>query len=720
MTGVATRAGSADYLLSPSPDAKTRGAHRPVDRKFRPDIQGLRAVAVGLVVASHCGLPFFGGGYVGVDVFFVISGFLITAHLLEELVADGRIRLARFYARRMLRLLPVSSLVVIATLFAAYTWWVPLRSRGAGLDALSSSLYVINIRLAELGTDYMHAASDVSAFQHFWSLAVEEQFYLCWPLLLLAGSLIWWQLPSRHAIRQANIPMATAALVALTIGSLVVSTMLTQQDSPWAYFGLQSRAWELGIGALVAVAATQTRRLADLDGAVAGLLTWSGLAAIGAAGFFYSTATRFPGVAALLPVLGAAAVIAGGCAAPRAGAETVLRLWPMQQIGKVSYGWYLWHWPFLMFGPIALGVEAPGGRWKLTFAAGALAVALLSLYIVEDPVRNLRALKAKAPRGLAVGAALTALSAAVALTVVFVPRLLTSDKPAPELSISSAAQLGPLLTLAKDNTVVPRNITPTLDAALDDGPHTPGACNAEYNVVSTAAAFAAGCNRFGDPNGKSTVVLFGDSHAYQWFGAINEIARQRGQRLVVLTKQACSAAWATLVQNSPSTRANCVKWRDDAFEQIEALHPDQIVMTSLMAGGPPVGARAANADPAWADAWSVSFRRLHTAGIQVTFLEDTAKPPVDVPTCLSGHLLSAQECAGGQSAMSQWNRRGLIRAAAYGEGISVIDTLPWLCIDAVCPPIVGNVLVYRDASHITDTYARALAPVLDRSLPSTG
>jgi peptidoglycan/LPS O-acetylase OafA/YrhL len=309
---------------------------QPTSRlEYRGDIEGMRAVAVLLVVIGHASIGWLAGGYVGVDVFFVISGFLITSLLTKELASTGNISIRHFYARRALRLLPASTLVLLATLIAAWSWLSPLRFTDTVRDIVASAFYVINFRLADIGTDYLASADPPSPVQHFWSLAVEEQFYLFWPVLILLATL--W---SRRR-GQARFDLLAVVLATLTVSSLALSWFVTRQSAPWAYFGTHTRAWELGIGAMVALGAPKLERIPRV---AAELAAWTGLAAIITAAVVYDEYTPFPGIAALVPVGGAALLIAAGCRTSAAG--RLLAVAPMRVLGKLSYGWYLWHWPF--------------------------------------------------------------------------------------------------------------------------------------------------------------------------------------------------------------------------------------------------------------------------------------------------------------------------------------------------------------------------------------
>jgi peptidoglycan/LPS O-acetylase OafA/YrhL len=674
---------------------------------FRADIEGLRAVAVLLVVASHAGVGAVAGGYVGVDVFFVISGFLITSLLLREVRCTGRISLSRFYARRALRLLPASTLVLAATLAAAWWWLTPLRFAEFARDAAAGAAYVSNIRFALSGTDYLASAETPSPFQHLWSLAVEEQFYLLWPALILA---VTW--------RRFSPRLLAFALTVLCAGSLVLSVTETQRSAPWAYFGAHTRIWELGLGALVALAAGRLARLSPRVAAVGG---WAGLAAIGAAALLYDDSTAYPGYAAVLPVAGAAAVLAAGCTAPAGGAGTLLATRPMQAVGRLSYGWYLWHWPVLLIGPAALGVAAGLGV-NLLLCLGALALAAVSLVLVENPVRRHPGLRARPVRGLAVGAALTVGAAVAALLMSLAPPSVragaaVADVPA---ALNDTADPGSLLTeliaTATRAEELPANVTPPLVQARADLPEP---YDAQCHLSATAVRLPGPCV-YGDLNGARTMVLFGDSHAAQWFPPLQELARTHGWRLYVRTKSSCSVA-DVLTYHASLKRAytECQAWRRQQLAEFRTLSPDMIVASSSFNTDRPM---AAPRDPdgeaeVWRIGWSRTLRDLTATGAQVSFLVDTPFRTSVPADCLAANPERMTACA---DPVAVTLRRPEIRAVAAAEaqaaGATVIDPVPWLCA-ATCPSVLGNLLVYRDANHMTTGYARMLAPLLFPRLP---
>jgi peptidoglycan/LPS O-acetylase OafA/YrhL len=365
----------------------------------------LRAVAIVAVVLYHAHVGFAGGGYVGVDVFFVVSGFLITGLLWRELERHGRISFASFYGRRVRRLLPMSVLVVIVTLIASAQWLPPLQLHDVIKDAIASSLYVANFRFALQSTSYLASSAPPSPFQHFWSLAVEEQFYLVWPALLVGIWTVWCRV-GRHSRHRAAVSQAKAAgaLLAVCVGSFALSLWLTSTNQPWAFFLLPSRAWELGAGGLLALGAPWCARLSK---ATAVCLGWGGVALIVWSITRLSGTTAFPGVAALAPVAGTVAVIAAGSNASVFGPVALLGRRSFQVIGTLSYSWYLWHWPVLVIAPAIVG-HALGVWDNLGLVAFSGVIAAVSVVVVEAPIRYSRRLALRSGSALALAGALTA------------------------------------------------------------------------------------------------------------------------------------------------------------------------------------------------------------------------------------------------------------------------------------------------------------------------
>ncbi len=684
----------------------TRTHHDRPD--FRPDIQGLRAVAVIVVVLYHAGVPILHGGYIGVDVFFVISGFVITTQLLREMTHTGRLSVRRFYARRIMRLLPAAVTVMTATLITSYLWLPRLRWHSIATDALTASGYFLNIRLAAQGTDYMSANQPPSPLQHFWSLAVEEQFYLIWPILL-GLSALW--LRRHHPHRAA----AAAIITTLAATSLGYGIWETNHSAPWSYFGSPTRAWELATGALIALAA---HRLTHLPPPLTSTLNWLGLAAITTAITLYNQNTPFPGYAALLPVLGAAAIITAGCAttAPTTTTHRLLSTAPMQGIGQLSYSWYLWHWPLLMIAPTALGLDLNTGR-GLVLAVMSLILAGITYVSIEDPLR--RSLRNRPWRAIITGTALSGtLALATTAGLIMLPNQIGSGQAQDTQSALAHAsvastQLRTLLNQGTQLEQVPANLTPPLAQAANDQPRLyHDGCDKGF----TGATITNVC-AYGDPTAKTSIVLFGDSHAGHWFPALDTIAHQRGWKLYVMTKSACSAATSLIYLDAlkrPYTE--CVNWRAAAIAWIRTNHPTMVIMSSNNGGPTPLDATG-DPDLAWTNAWLTTTHALHQPGTRLTFISDTPWPGTDIPDCLSAHFTDIRRCARPLArALSAPARRTMVANALGQAGVHVIDPVSWFCTDRICPAVVGNIMVYKDDSHISTAYSTALAPVLGEQL----
>ncbi|GAA4288136.1 acyltransferase family protein [Georgenia daeguensis] len=694
---------TATAAPTPSAPPARRARSQPHRDRFRPDIEGLRAVACGLVVLGHAGVSFLPGGYVGVDVFFVISGFLITSLLLREIARDGRVDLPRFYARRARRLLPAAALVVVATIVGAWFVLSPMVGKETAVDGLWTVFYALNLKLAAEGTDYLNAQEAPSLLQHFWSLAVEEQFYLLWPVLLMAvaGTLV--ARGSRAARTAADGPpkLRTArvavVLVLVIAGSLALSVWQTGAAQPWAYFGLHTRAWELAVGALLAVALPAVRRL---WGPAAVALGWAGLAAVLYAGVSFDSATPFPGYAAALPVSGAAAIIAAGVAAPGRGVGRLLGLRPLTTVGGLSYGWYLWHWPALTLLPAAFGLT-PSVPVLLLSAAAALILAAISLRLVENPVRFSPSLSAPGD-GLSLGFAVSSVLALTAVVALVAPG---GTPRGEQVDIATVAQepgtsLQPVLQESLDGGPVPENLTPQIESAKEDLPASRAdGCHADLLESAPTEPCV-----YGDPAGARTVVLFGDSHADQWQPAVHEAAAEAGWKVVHRTKSACTPASMTIDSEDLGRQyTECDTWREDVLSEMEELRPDLVLM------GASYGLGDAGAGE-WGEAMTTTMSRLTQAADRVVLVEDIPVRSSSGADCVAANLDDVSACALERSAATPHaDVADAVRDAVTRAGGEVVETLDWFCTDEACPEVIGNYLVHRDATHATASYVRFLA-----------
>jgi peptidoglycan/LPS O-acetylase OafA/YrhL len=676
------------------------------------------------VVGFHAGLAGWSGGYVGVDIFFVISGYLITGLLWHEWQATGSIALAAFYGRRARRLLPAALLVLLTTVLASVYLLPPLRAHTVLADAIAALFYVGNYRFAAQGTDYLGSTLPPSPVQHYWSLGVEEQFYLVWPALLLAALLI-----GRARSARAGSLRCGLALAVVAVSSFLLSWHWTPTLPAWAFFSAFSRAWELAAGGLLALIIP---RLGRLPRAGSLLVGWAGMVAILASVLLLDQATAFPGSAALYPVLGASAVIAAGAGPAPGSVRTVLGLPPIRHLGRLSYSWYLWHWPFLLLAPAVVG--HPLALWQRLAAVllSALA-ALITLVCLENPVRFASALRLRPRRGLVLAGALSCAGlCGCLLCAQLIPSTVGRGAAAAPLRIRLPAtspgrpsrgapeELGPVdrmqaqvqsaLAVALSQRELPVNLQPALAAAASDKaqPFFDG-CLSAWTTPEPADCYYA------DLAASRTVLLMGDSHAAQWLPAVDTAAKQRGWRVQFLGKSACPPLDTPIFSpylGRPYTE--CGQWLRDTIDEVRTEHPALVVVGVARHYDPSYGIGVYG--PAWITGLVRTVREIEAAGSPVLVLGPIPKPRSDVPTCLSAHLSDVSRCTlRGSQAVSA---AGLAaeRAAVIAAGGHYLDLSPLFCTAQLCPVVVGNDLVYRDDNHITTAYAQAMTPLVSTEL----
>jgi peptidoglycan/LPS O-acetylase OafA/YrhL len=673
------------------------------------------------VVLFHAGMPGVGGGYIGVDVFFVISGFLITGLLWREVAGTGTVRLGRFYGARARRLLPAATTVGVATSIGAALLLPPLQARTVLADGIASALYVGNYRFAIDGTDYLAADAPPSPFQHYWSLGVEEQFYLVWPALIIGTA--WLIRRIRVGTRPATTRVKPYLLVlaALTAVSFALSLAWTRSSPPWAFFSLPTRAWELAVGGLVALSAAHWQRLSTVTAALVG---WGGLGVIVLSCIQLGTATPYPGIAALLPVLGTALVIGAGYAANGAGAGRALSTPVMRAVGRVSYSWYLWHWPVLLLMPQVIAHRTGlGDRVAATIISAGLA--MITLHLVENPARFASRIRRSAAASLALGGGATAVAVCVSVVLLMVVPASVGRgvaAAAPQISLvpppgraatphdatveQGFAQAQAAVAASANMKAVPSNLTPPLaDAAADKAAVFVNGCVRSWRDAGQSECATA------DTASSTTVALVGDSHAAMWNPALEQVAEQRHWRLETLGKVTCPLP--DLPITSPylgREYTECEQWRSEIDARLQAEHPRLIVLGMGRRYGADFG--FTSYDPAWVDSLGRAVGRLRSTGATVLVLGPTPDPHSTVPTCLSAHLADASACSPARSLAVNDAGISAEMTATSASGGHYADLTPLFCTAERCPVIVGNDLVFRDDNHVTIAYAQALAPVI--------
>lgn len=671
--------------------------------RFRPDIEGLRAIAVLLVLLWHAGVPFLPGGFIGVDVFFVVSGFLMTGILHRELVIRQRISLLKFYARRARRLVPAGTVVLIVTALATWAVLPATRWWDVGLDIGAAGAYVLNWLLAATSVDYLAQDDAASPVQHFWSLSVEEQYYFAWPLILMVAA--WF-------VRRSSISATGCVLGILGLafgGSLAWSIYATNVQPGIAYFATTTRVWELALGGIVSLSA---HRFAQVSRQAATALGWAALAAILATAVLLTTDVPFPGSVALIPTVATAVVLAVG---DRGGLATALDNPPTQAIGRLSYSLYLWHWPILVIG----GYMITDGLASLSVPAGISLIILsvipaaLSYRFVERPFRDSTRLREVPSRsvGVAVAGVLIALILAASLAggaklaqhFAPQPQFTSDDSP---ISFGAAAIGSPGYDQVFDHEISP---SPLL-AEADNPPVYARGCQQPQSSSEPVAC------EFGDPASPITVALVGDSHAAHWVDALAYVADQRGWRLLTYTKSSCALVDApVLYRGVPAPK--CTEWNTNVQAELATIKPAAVFVSNINYQLEMVSEN--ENDRELTAAMARSWATVAGTGTQVYVLRDTPASKFNPADCLAGHLDEPQLCATPRD--EAFGKRGVAQLdAAAVSPVTVIDITASVCPSDPCAPVIGGVMVYRDKTHMTATYSRSLGPILNRATPEIG
>jgi peptidoglycan/LPS O-acetylase OafA/YrhL len=647
-------------------------------------------VAVGLVVFSHAGVKALAGGFVGVDVFFVISGYLITGLLLGDVLRNRRVSFATFYTRRALRILPAATVVIVATALLSVQVMNFLQARAVLTDSIWATFFAANVHFASQGTDYFALDQWVSPLQHFWSLAVEEQFYLVWPALLalVVFGVRWLRSNGRKGQSSGSwaLPTRRIVLVLLVLGatSLYVSVRQTATDPTGAYFSTFARAWELAAGAVLATVLPAVRKLPETFRAA---LSWAGIAGIALAALIFDATTPFPGTAALLPVMATCAVIAGGVDAPRAGARVLLGTRPLRFVGDISYSLYLWHWPVLILGAAYAGHGLSTGQ-NLGLVVVAVLLSVATYHGIENPVRHSRRIWGSRPHN---GMLLYPIGVVCVLLVSLLaqpadPLAAAAQSYRSRFAGNAVAAVQAAVVDAQRAAPIPTDLSPSIDKVKTDLKSL-GDCS---GYLSTSSRIC----QYGDPAGRKRVVLFGDSHSTMWVPAVAADAKRAHWQFTPVIKEACGF----LDYTADPAISQCGTWYQWARATIKALHPQLLVISVFMHPGWETGVRQAIND-------------LHMSGTRVLLMSDAPGVDVAPADCLLTQDATQQTCLWPQRDM-YLKADATTQSIARQAGIEFVNVSPWFCYKLLCPTIIDSIVAYADAGHVSGTYARYLAPEL--------
>ncbi|GGD31461.1 acyltransferase [Microbacterium faecale] len=675
-------------------------------------------LAVGVVIADHL-FRWPSGGFVGVDVFFVISGYLITGLLLREWDRSGTISFWGFYRRRIKRIMPAALLVVFATVIAAYFTFSTVRFARTVDDGVWATFFAANWNFAVAGTDYFAADNAVSPLQHYWSLAVEEQFYLVWPWLML---LIFWivgrRLKGAPAVKRAARRSVFVAIAILTAASFAWALYESSANPTVAYFSTFSRAWEMGVGALLACTTSAFRRIPDV---LRPLLAWFGIAGIIVSTLVITGASTFPAPAAALPVLSTALVIIAG-----SGTNQTRFLWPLtnpvsRYVGDISYSLYLWHFPAIIF---AGQIFQPGAKRYYALALAITAAgAVASYHFVENPIRRSAWLEPNViPRrrtqivsigGTTVAGGLVLTLVGFALSSASVNGSSQTDHLSGPLPETTHEQLQRSLAGASNTDTWPE-FTPPETAVVEERPATADLYGCESDA---SRSVAKDCDAITPSDPTRTVIVVGHSTAAAYLPTIRAIYDRAGWEVVSLVLAACPFVEGLTTADAPG----CEEHKQEVIKTINRIEPAVVIDSSMY--------RDFFQEPAGKAGYAtLPEQRVGAHSAIIDLVADSvgtyvvlASPPKtkDIAVCRTPGS-SPSDCAA--PVPEFWIKASSLQSDQLENHTNrvFIDTLDWFCVDNVCPAFAGDTLMKRDAIHLSEAYAYSLSPLLYAKLNEIG
>ncbi|WP_026930342.1 acyltransferase family protein [Glycomyces tenuis] len=660
--------------------------------EYRPEIQGLRAFAVLLVAVYHI---WFGRVSGGVDVFLMLTGFFITGSLVRSYEKHGRLMPVVFLTRLSRRLVPTAAVVLLGIAVIAWLWMPWYRTHAVMSETLASALYYENWILAARTVDYLNRSDPVSPLQHFWSLSIQGQFYLVWIALMALVALVV-KVVGGHL---RKVAFAACALVLAV--SLPYSIAATAENQTWAYFSTGTRMWEFALGGMLAMALPMIRIPVWIRFA----LGWIGVLSLIACGALFNVSDQFPGYIALWPVGAAILVILAGTTGKRWAVDRFLASGPMTALGDRSYALYLWHWPILVVYLYLNAERSASILGGLAVLALSLGAAFLTKWAVEDRVLPTRRRRFSRGKSVAVAAAflVPVLGVASVAQAQLVERTERLDG-----KIDQALESGDVYLGAEALT------DPELFAQLedDDMPMIPPLAE----IKDIPYYYDEGCDNqtrrvcaYGDLGGEHTIALVGASRIGHWFPAFEQAALDNGWRLLVFTKSSCQFSTGVLYDPGGEVYPECMEWNRWVMDQLELLRPDLAVTLST---------RALEDGEQTYTGFVNRWHQLDHWGIDVLALRDLPRIGHYPEDCIGLHGVDA--CAD-EAAPSQAETDPALALANVPDNVHLADLTEYVCPEGTCPAAIGNILTYRDKSHITATYSATLAPFVEQTvLEATG
>lgn len=693
-TGTTGLEASAKRTTAGSPP-REGSAPRPggTGRRFRPEIQGLRAVAVLLVVLYHVWLGRVSGG---VDVFLMISAFLMTGQFVARHRRGERTRLLKHWLHVFRRLLPASAVVIAGTVAAAVVFLPATRWATVLQQGLASLVYAENWLLQRDAVNYYaQDHSLASPFQHFWSLSIQGQIFVLFPLLFVCLGAVARRARLRY---ERLLAVVFGVIFAASLVYSIVDTALNQTE---AYFSLPARVWEFALGSLLALVIDNVR----VRPWVAVVIGWAGVASIIACGLVLNVETAFPGAIALWPTLSAAAVILAAEHGGRLGVHRFLSARPVRKLGDISYGLYLWHWPVLVIALTWRNRDRAG--WLLGTAAilVSLLLAYLTIRFVDRPWRDWQWPELRRRNGF-VGIAACALVAVLPIAAVQGGVQTTAKTAEATASVNNpgAASLAPGFTSQASPTA---QLLPLPQNLPNDWYGLPSKCSADLHVPAALAKYCSMDNA--GPSAGRTIVVVGDSHAEQWMAALEPVAAQHGWRVVSFLLGGCIYTPSVQTPNTP-----CNAFNSQVASYLAANPPTAVFTVGTVAA-------PSSSSETLTPGLDQAVASLASKGVEVVAIRDNPRFSFDMADCVVRNGATSSACSPAASTVLAPQDPLTAFAAQHPDHFAAIDMTDLLCPHGICSGVIGNTYVYMDNNHVTKTYAASMSAMLGaRLLAATG